>query len=954
MLATGTLLAPEPARAQSTRPAAAVTPTDRNEIRLQLAETLLFAQRYQEAAAEYRKVLRDDPQNLQARLGLTRAYFWSGRTEQAIETLQPAVRATSDAQVLALWNDLLAASGSPALALERIEQSLQTRPNDPALLQAKARILITIGGYNPAIEILRPLHEAEPGNTEIGLDLALAYFSGDRYLEAIETAQLYQGQQGTNGRRAILLMARSELKSHRYHALNNNLAEVLRRYPDEPRGLVGLLHSWVLAPDEPSLPVSADANSVPQWCLDKLGNDPMERRLFEEPQARDWLYALIGELCSHPMTHQRQDLARGLNRLLSTRDEPAMRLARAVLDRFAGEEGRDATEEQDNPSSLALLILDSQEIDEALEPEVEHLIDRIEASGQGSSSAGEAAIGRQQILESASLLLALYADEHLIRLCDAAIDLEDATGSERSDSQNDLAVRLIRAEALALRGTDEAYDESIDAYSAIVEDAPTCTKARRGLARVYSWRRAFEESEAVYDQLLEEAPGDMVVRREAIRILGWDKQLRQSLDGYDDAIDTLGETETERIWRTRLALERDAKEAYWWRRETNAAKTYRELLSDEPDQRTTAREPANQEARFDLAQIYAANRMWEEAAEQYVELLNIDARHRRARDALYKNQLYHRPELTVRYDFMREKGRGDLVDIETCSLTEVLKQEIARRTDLSIIMRHMFHEFNEPRFAPGRIHEHQTMFRLDHRFDLKTHAYLAAGWSRLGGTEETYHFVADAAVAHEVTDWLEATVGFYRQPWRRNRATVYQGIDENKLYVRLFGEVDPWLDLWIQYGHAWLDHGEFYTAPDENFNREYLFTPSNDLNELLWGLNYRFSLFPRILQFEYKGTAWWFQKEVPTYFSPERFNFHTFRLAWRHYLNTDQYVEQKQLYYEIAGTSSVDSDGEWGWGYDVEAGWDISHHLGVQAKWSQIRSDVYDSDILWVQLVMRF
>lgn len=431
----------------------------------------------------------------------------------------------------------------------------------------------------------------------------------------------------------------------------------------------------------------------------------------------------------------------------------------------------------------------------------------------------------------------------------------------------------------------------------------------------------------------------MIIRREAARALGWDKQIHQSLDAYDDAVDSLGTTQTEQTWANRLEMEREAKYAYWWRLDDEARDTYEAAIEEDP---------ANLEARFDLAQVYTRHRHWEEAAEQYQLILDtIDARHRRAQDALYKNGVYHHPELTTRFEWFKEQGRGDLLDIETSMLTEQLKQEIARRTDLSLITSQMWHRFE--RYGGGSFDEYQYAVRLDHQFDMKTRGHVMSGTANLEGTDDEDRWIWEAELTTEVTDWLNLTVGGLRQPWRKNVRTVQNGLDEKKIYLELFGEVDPWTDLWVRYDRHWIENGTLWLTPEQD-----LVTKRNGLHELSWGANYRFSLAPKVLQFEYWGFAWWFDRTVPTYFSPRQFAANIFRLNWRHYLNNDQYIEQKKLYYEIAGSASIDSDGVTGWGYDAGLGWDICHHFGLETHWTQTYSTAYDSRILYLQLVARF
>ncbi|MBN1491794.1 MAG: tetratricopeptide repeat protein, partial [Phycisphaerae bacterium] len=836
------------------------------------------------AATEFEKVVAADPANARARLGLAQARFWSGRPADARKALEPVVATTDNAEIKALWNEVLTASGNARDALQVAEERLRENPDDPQLQRAQANLLVSLGCYGPAIQALRAIHEANPNEAAIALELAHAYFTADRYPEAIEICRRFTEEAAPAGIQARILLARCLLKARRITDAVTVLEQILQDNPGEPRAALGLLTVAVLTPD--------DAPDV-QRLVTVLMTTEARERLETDDRVREWLFALVGELVSRPATEPYRALARGLLQPLApdAAAAPASRLCRQALAQYA----------EDGP--------------EAVDPEIEVLVQAI----------ADDTVEQRELLEACNVLLTLYAGPKLVSVCDAAL---------AKDPANTL-IALYRAEGLAVTAE---YKQAQQAYERVLAELPQCTKARRGLARAYSWHRAFDKAEETYNALIEQHPDDMILRREAARSLSWDKKLKDSLDAYDDAIEAMGESPAERIWADRLEIERKAKRAHLWIRDCEAVEHYTTLLEDQP---------ADLEGRFDLAQVYARNRLWEEAAEQYAEILNIDARHRRARDALYKNGLYHRPELTTAFEWLREDGRGDLVDINTRRLTSTIKQEVARRTDLSLTHTQRWHSFE--RFGGGRLDERELVARVDHRFDLQTYGHIASGVAALPETEEHHHYVADFGLTHEPTDWLAATVGFQRMPWRRNRMTLMQGLDQNRLYVRLFSNVDPWLDLWVEYGHSWIDDGRLRISRKETWR-----TKQNAMDELNWGAAYRFSLFPKILQVEYRGFAWWFDERVPTYYSPAGFVVNTWRLAWRHYLNTDQYVEQKQLYYEVGVNGGVDSNGIFGGGYNAEVGWDLCHHFGVQAKWDSYCSSVYDANIFYIQLTARF
>ena len=183
--------------------------------RIGLGTSLLYAQRYDEAAREFEKVLESEPLHRDARLGLARAHYWSGRPRRAAEALAPLMADTPDAEVVALYNEVSAASGDTLLAMEAMQKSLAAQPDASGLLQSKADLLVSTGCFIPAIKLLNELFDKHPDSAAYGLALAHAYFTADRYPEAIELYERFLDEPGSAGVRANLGLARTHLKEHR-------------------------------------------------------------------------------------------------------------------------------------------------------------------------------------------------------------------------------------------------------------------------------------------------------------------------------------------------------------------------------------------------------------------------------------------------------------------------------------------------------------------------------------------------------------------------------------------------------------------------------------------------------------------------------------------------------------------------------------------------------------------
>lgn len=882
----------------------ASAPADlRLETRAKFGAMQLYAKRYEQAISEFKKVLAEAPDHYEARLGLARAYFWTQRVRQAADTLKPLVERGATPEVMQLWNDVAAASGNTLMALKSMDKAIEVSPKDTKPRLSKGILLTSSGCFIPAIKVLSELADKHPANLDIKRSLAHAYFTADRYPESTEIYTGLVDAPSPTGREVRIELARILLKTRHLPEAKEALMELLADDAVDSRPDLGLITVWVFDPKE----YLVDADQV----LKRLADCKLLANAKSSDSVREWLFMMLGELLAHAAGDTSVQLASGLAQMMEGDKAPDIAIARQSLEQFV----------KDGPKGV--------------KPDVEPILAGIR----------DESLQRSGVYRLAELLLAISAGEALVQVCDAYLTVEP----------EDIAVLLLRAEGLAVMAK---YKEARKAYETILDKMPENSKARRGLARNFSWARQFDLCIRVYKELIEQDPTDMVIRREHARALGWDKQLRKSLDAYEDAVKVLGDDSAGRKWRQLLIDERQAKHDYWWGYDRKAAKDYSGIVADEP---------ADLEARFDLAQVYVSNRHWEEAADQYQKIIALDARHRRALDALYKNGVYHEAELRVRFQWDEEHGRGsstrqrypgdppgrvrptrtDLVDIETFKMVETLKKEIARRTDLSLIETQMWHQFES--FHKGSLAEYQQALRLDHQFNLRTYGHVTAGQTVISGTDEEKRFIGDFELTHKALDNLTISLGGKREPYRRNWTTVKEGIDESKLYVRLAGDINPRLDWYFQYGHSWLDKGEWWVN-----NRTCLVNKKNAFDEFMWGTNYRLSMFPKILQIEYHGIGWMYDHPAATYWAPDPFYIHLFHQGWRHYLNNDQYFEQKQFYYEAGITEAVDSGGAGGIGYNLGLGWDLCHHFGFEVYWSSSSSPVYDAGVFYVQLVARF
>jgi tetratricopeptide (TPR) repeat protein len=180
---------------------------------------------------------------------------------------------------------------------------------------------------------------------------------------------------------------------------------------------------------------------------------------------------------------------------------------------------------------------------------------------------------------------------------------------------------------------NKQFDEAVLVYRELIASDPSLFYKTR-LAEVLSWKKDYKESLALYEEILNEKY-DQETHRQKARVTGWAQEY------------TKAENEYKRIlkiqYNKNIEIEMEAKVAYCNRKYLLAKKKYTELLSLEPD---------NEEARFDLCQLYGYTIQWEDAARECRDLLKYVPIHFRAKDELDKvNLIINKP-------FMREYFRS--------------------------------------------------------------------------------------------------------------------------------------------------------------------------------------------------------------------------------------------------------------------------------------------------------
>jgi thioredoxin-like negative regulator of GroEL len=149
--------APSPAEAEISDTAA----------RLELAKVLTYDKKYGEAAETYRQVLATEPENLQAKIGLSEVLYWTGNTEAAAAVLKDVPEDKLGDKEKLMFADLLVAKKEYEPALRIFSAYLDRNPNDWTVRLKLADVESWTKRYREAIASYEAILKARPHDKQV-------------------------------------------------------------------------------------------------------------------------------------------------------------------------------------------------------------------------------------------------------------------------------------------------------------------------------------------------------------------------------------------------------------------------------------------------------------------------------------------------------------------------------------------------------------------------------------------------------------------------------------------------------------------------------------------------------------------------------------------------------------------------------------------------------------------
>jgi tetratricopeptide (TPR) repeat protein len=454
---------------------------------------------------------------------------------------------------------------------------------------------------------------------------------------------------------------------------------------------------------------------------------------------------------------------------------------------------------------------------------------------------------------------------------------------------------------LALEEQD--YLKAAASYRQTLANGDKRDETRLRLARVLSWDQLYAEALAEYDLLLVREPRDWHIWREKARALGWARNYVAALAEYSLIIEANPDVAA-------VALERQAKQAYYASDDHVAIPLYLRLIEAEPD---------NLEAHFDLAQAYSHQSIWREARQCYEKVISIYPNHFRAREALaLVDQITHAWVAVPSYNYEMRKSPGRLTGIRLhesgVSVTRWLRDDLR----LGISAAHENYSFGGAEDLDADVLRVRGLYSSRPAWETE----IELGVRNL--TDEAgAQFLYDARLRLQPGARLRGEVYSVRHDQYDNRRNLVEGLYriDNGASLEFRPVGSALLKTWGQRGYC-----------NDGNRREELG------GEAYWELLPA----PRSFSLGYYGQYYEFAEQKDDYFSPGNFWTQEVRAEWRHYLSKDElFWGSKRTYYFLDAKYSWDKSHEPGLGFAGGLRHDFGENSRVELELATHKSDVY-------------
>jgi thioredoxin-like negative regulator of GroEL len=155
---------PSPSATAAPSPEADISDTS---ARLELAKVLTYDKKYAEAMDVYRQVLAAEPENLEAKIGLSEVLYWTGNSEAAASTLKGVPEDKLDDKGKLMLADLFVAKKEYEPAIRIFSTYLDRKPDDWVVRLKLADVQSWTKQYPEAIASYEAILNARPHDRQV-------------------------------------------------------------------------------------------------------------------------------------------------------------------------------------------------------------------------------------------------------------------------------------------------------------------------------------------------------------------------------------------------------------------------------------------------------------------------------------------------------------------------------------------------------------------------------------------------------------------------------------------------------------------------------------------------------------------------------------------------------------------------------------------------------------------
>ncbi len=921
-----------------------LNPSDEQD-QLLLAPVLLDMQRPYEALVHLERLHQRYPQEIEWLTHLVLCYLQTGSNARAIQMVadMDKLRSNEIAPRIRLVDQLLLVKNYK-LALEVNEQVLEIAPKDPLANLMAARILLEAYDLSAAEDALRRL-ESELGSMR-PYQMALARYN-QLVGQWVEAQGIYEGmllsQPTDHEARLMLAILRREKGDLEFSKAD--LRKISMESPLGPRARVELANTLRVQGryEEAASVCQSVLAQRPNYLEAVLGLVEAQLNLGAFEQARMTCQRFIEEHINDTLAVAQAKLALAKTHLVAGNTSLATRLYR-----------------------------------EALQSPTAHTPEAFYGLSEARLRGGDRIEGSEIALMT-STIVASGMDVRL-RLELAALALGDHNWVR---AENELAT-VLQGQPNNLVGQillGECYNQKLKAgesadpgriFRAVLARKPSNSRARLGLARTYVIDHRFDDAIKEYDTLVTHDSSYIYIGRERARALYWEREYKQCFKAYDELLAQLPtdaypvdvfsafqpgdgvraglDFEAELAISEAIRLEREAKMYMGWR-PARAVKALEDLI---------VLEPANLEARFDLAQLFHRQGLTALASEYYEEILDVTGGHKEASLALEGARRDISPRFEMEFNSEDRDGRGGLALIKESNSFGTFIIPMGDSQDYFGI------GFGQRRygFSGGLPALSASVLRLNGSKRIGDNTLLQ-GQVELphysphgigeGSTSFEERLGFDIGLRYLSKSQLGINVDVFADQVAENSETIARDLHRTGARMGVTRKHSRKVD----YGGSLMfaDYSDQNTRYDVNLFAAYEFSPAPKSLRVLTKID--MLDFSNESDFELpedggdidSGTL--ALLDTP-YFAPKGYSIFSIQLDWRHEFGEQWFTGSPRMWYGTTGRVAMDANGAGYTELGVLAGYDFSSWFGLTFGTSAIRSSEIDVTKMGAQLVIRW